>query len=336
MGFKLQVVMQLSMSLIDTLGCESPPMCLETFIERNDRNYCNTPNIQTQSYLSFLLSLPLYHPLLTSGSHHSAFCYFFRFYFSNIKKNFAATHRNVHARAFPFTLTPKSYSSISAPPIHCPHIAYREYKEALRQQRNQDTTAIYRPKEQQTPTDSTPSSTDSPTSFKSQTSTPSPTIFSSNQSSPTSPHPTQKSSLLDQKNRNGQSNGKLTKSSVTFANPENDNSANKAANKANKNDESAADGSVQTGLKKPVQKVTPSRNTNATYQSPTNWATNGNHKTVEITTTVTKEYNVYVKPSSPTKSVQASMGYNNVPSPTLVSSNGKGNGTTKVGPKQNR
>ncbi|XP_037052419.1 leucine-rich repeat and calponin homology domain-containing protein isoform X2 [Bradysia coprophila] len=210
----------------------------------------------------------------------------------------------------------------------------REYKEALRQQRNQDSTAIYRPKEQQTPTDSTPSSTDSPTSFKSQNSTPSPTIFSSNQSSPTSPHPTQKSSLLDQKNKNGQSNGKTIKSSVTFANPENDNLVNKTANKINKNDES--DGSAPTGLKKPVQKVTPSRNTNATYQSPTNWTINGNHKTVEITTTVTKEYNVYVKPSSPTKSVQATMSYNNVPTPTLVSSNGKANGTNKVGPKQNR
>ncbi|KAG4072416.1 hypothetical protein HA402_004348 [Bradysia odoriphaga] len=213
---------------------------------------------------------------------------------------------------------------------------YREYKEALRQQRNQDSTAIYRPKEQQTPTDSTPSSADSPTSFKSQNSTPSPTIFSSNQSSPTSPHPTQKSSLLDQKNKNGHTNGKSIKSSVTFANPENDNLVNKTANKTNKNDESATDGSVPTGLKKPVQKVTPSRNTNATYQSPTNWTINGNHKTVEITTTVTKEYNVYVKPSSPTKSVQATMSYNNVPAPTLVSSNGKGNGTNKVGPKQNR
>lgn len=216
------------------------------------------------------------------------------------------------------------------------YIIYREYKEALRQQRNQDSTAIYRPKEQQTPTDSTPSSTDSPTSFKSQTSTPSPTIFSSNQSSPTSPHPVQKSNLLDQKNKNGQTNGKSTRSSVTFANPENDNMANKAANKANRNDETATDASASTGLKKPVQKVTPSRNTNATYQSPTNWTTNGNHKAVEITTTVTKEYSVYVKPSSPTKSIPASMSYNNVPTPALVSSNGKGNGTNKVGPKQNR
>ncbi len=209
----------------------------------------------------------------------------------------------------------------------------REYKEALRQQRNQDSTAIYRPKEQQTPTDSTPSSTNSPTSFKSQTSTPSPTIFSSNQSSPTSPQQAQKAA--DQKNKNGQSNGKPNKSTVTFANQENDNLNNKASVISNKNDEPAADGVVPISLKKPVQKVTPSRNTNATYQSPTNWTINGNHKTVEITTTVTKEYNVYVKPSSPTKS--SSLSSNNAgQTPTLVSTNGKGNGTSKVGPKQNR
>lgn len=176
----------------------------------------------------------------------------------------------------------------------------REYKEALRQQRNQDSTAIYRPKEQQTPTDSTPSSTDSPTSFKSQNSTPSPTTFSSNQSSPMSPPPSttlQIANQLDQqKTKNGQTNGNG----------------------------------------KPVQKVTPSRNANATYQSPTNWTINGNHKTVEITTTVTKEYNVYVKPSSPTKSATPNLGYNNVPAPSLVNTNGKGNGTNKVGPKSNR
>lgn len=206
-------------------------------------------------------------------------------------------------------------------------IYFREYKEALRQQRNQDSTAIYRPKEQQTPTDSAPSSTDSPTSFKSQNSTPSPTTFSSNQSSPMSPQQAQKSIQSDQKNKNGQSNGKSVK--VTFANQENDSQNNKAT----KNDESAIDGLVQ---KKPVQKVTPSRNTNATYQSPTNWTINGNHKTVEITTTVTKEYNIYVKPSSPTKSATGSPGYNNVPAPSLISANSKGNGTNKVGPKQNR
>lgn len=215
-------------------------------------------------------------------------------------------------------------------------IYFREYKEALRQQRNQDSTSIYRPKEQQASSDSTPSSTDSPTSFKSQNSTPSPTILSSNQSSPMSPQQTQKSIQSDQKQKNSQTNGKSTKSTVTFANQENDNLNNKIATTPNKNDElSTTDGLVPASLKKPVQKVTPSRNTNATYQSPTNWTVNGNHKTVEITTTVTKEYNVYVKPSSPTKAT-ANIGYNNVPSPTLVNTNGKGGGTNKVGPKQNR
>lgn len=152
-----------------------------------------------------------------------------------------------------------------------------------------------------------------------------------------SPQQTQKSIQSDQKNRNGQSNGKSIKSTVTFANQENDSLNNKAAIISNnKNDESNADGLVPISLKKPVQKVTPSRNSNATYQSPTNWTINGNHQTVEITTTVTKEYNVYVKPSSPTKSATANLGYNNVPAPTLVSTNGKGNGTNKVGPKQIR
>lgn len=150
-----------------------------------------------------------------------------------------------------------------------------------------------------------------------------------------SPQQTQKSLQSDQKNKNGQSNGKSSKATVTFANQENDNLNNKSAIISNKNDESATDGLVPISLKKPVQKVTPSRNSNATYQSPTNWTINGNHKTVEITTTVTKEYNVYVKPSSPTKSSMANVGYHNT-SPTLVNANGKGNGTTKVGPKQNR
>ncbi|KAJ6649305.1 Leucine-rich repeat and calponin likey domain-containing protein, partial [Pseudolycoriella hygida] len=210
-----------------------------------------------------------------------------------------------------------------------------EYKEALRQQRNQDSTAIYRPKEQQTPPDGTPSSTDSPTSFKSQNSTPSPVIFSSNQSSPMSPQQIQKAIQSDQKNKNVQSNGRALKSTVTFANQENDSLNNKAAILSNKNDESATEGLVPISLKKPVQKVTPSRNTNATYQSPSNWTMNGNHKSVEITTTVTKEYSVYVKPNSPTKSATTNMGYNNVPSPTTVSTNGK-SGASKVGPKQNR
>lgn len=151
-----------------------------------------------------------------------------------------------------------------------------------------------------------------------------------------SPQQTQKSIQSDQKLKNGQTNGKSTKSTVTFANQENDNLNNKTATTPNQNDEiSATDGLVPVSLKKPVQKVTPSRNTNATYQSPTNWTVNGNHKTVEITTTVTKEYNVYVKPSSPTKAT-GNLSYNNVPSPTLVNTNGKSGGTNKVGPKQNR
>lgn len=275
----------------------------------------------------------------TSDLHVQIFFLFriLKFRFTILKKAEKCTLQSI------FSSTPKAFHYVSHK-IRFRHLldpskmlnltlTYREYKEALRQQRNQDSTAIYRPKEQQTPTDSTPSSTDSPTSFKSQNSTPSPTIFSSNQSSPSSPQQAQKPSLLDQKNKNGQTNGKLNKSTVTFANQENDNQNNRST--VNKNDESATDGMVPISLKKPVQKVTPSRNTtNATYQSPSNWTINGNHKTVEITTTVTKEYNVYVKPSSPTKSTQGNLSHSNVPAP--VSTNGKGNGTNKVGPKANR
>lgn len=185
----------------------------------------------------------------------------------------------------------------------------REYKEALRQQRNQDTSSIYRPKEQLTPPDGSHSNTESPTSLKSQSSTsPSPTIYSSsNQSSPMSPYPT----------KSNDQNGHSTE--------------------ARQPDDAST--TLNGNNKKPVQKVTPSR-----YQSPTqspkqyNNTINGNHlsKTVEITTTVTKEYNVYVKPSSPLKTTAAGLAYNSVPVTSPSGKIGVVGTTTKVAPKQNR
>lgn len=208
---------------------------------------------------------------------------------------------------------------------------YREYKEALRQQRNHDSSSIYRPKEQLTPPDGSPAALESPTAiaYKSQTSTPSPTNYANvpNQISHTqSPHHQfPKSSKVQSlpMHLNGHSPARLQ------------HSANGSADGASQNvhfDES--------GNKKPTQKVTPSRNSNATYQSPTHWTINGNHKSVEITTTVTKEYSVYVKPSSPTKmagnGVTGSvLSYNNVPaSPTGQNGNNtKVIGTTPKAPR---
>lgn len=182
---------------------------------------------------------------------------------------------------------------------------FREYKEALRQQRNQDSSSIYRPKDNS-------SSDDSPSSFKSPTpSTPSPTIYAT----------TTNQSPLHQK------------SSDSKTNPQNGHSPSKsptnngAPTTPNKN--GSQSDSPTLNNKKPIQKVTPSRtnNVNATYQNPTQWTINGNHKTVEITTTVTKEYNVYVKPTSPTKAGAGTLGYNNVPA--LANQNGNGTKASK-------
>ncbi|XP_065073907.1 leucine-rich repeat and calponin homology domain-containing protein isoform X2 [Ochlerotatus camptorhynchus] len=215
---------------------------------------------------------------------------------------------------------------------------YREYKEALRQQRNQ--IDIYRPKEQQqiqTP-DSGGSTGDSPLSNfspynKSQATTPSPSVYSSsNQSSPLSPHHSN-IHKLNQINANSNHN-----------NNNNNNNNNNGFNPAAPSSspllspnriivapfEESNSSTSSTPNKRPVQKVIPSRNITSTYQtsqSPTHL--NGNHTTAvsngkipipngtPVKTAVSNsscaEY-AYVKPNSPCKASSGILTHNNVPS----------------------
>ncbi|XP_055632823.1 leucine-rich repeat and calponin homology domain-containing protein isoform X2 [Toxorhynchites rutilus septentrionalis] len=218
---------------------------------------------------------------------------------------------------------------------------YREYKEALRQQRNQ--VDIYRPKEQQiqTPESSGSTSESSPLSNfspynKSQATTPSPSVYSnSSQSSPLSPHHCNVHKL-NQINANGAHatngfNQNVTSSPLLSPNrnivpPFVEDIANNSGNST-----------TSTPNKRPVQKVIPSRNI-STYQanqSPTHL--NGNHHLstsaasvggspmsngkipipngTPIKTAVSNctDY-AYVKPNSPCKASTGILTHNSVPS----------------------
>lgn len=157
---------------------------------------------------------------------------------------------------------------------------YKEYKEALRQQRNHESTSIYRPKDQNTPPDDSPSSNFSPSLKSQSSSTSSPVYSSSSQNSPQSP-------LHNYKFQNG--NGHLQDLNLKIYDESN----------------------VSTNGKRPVQKVIPSRNVvNGSLGSPT--ATNGNG-----TTNGKIEY-AYVKPSSPLKGGGPGiLAHNNVPTSGL-------------------
>lgn len=193
----------------------------------------------------------------------------------------------------------------------------REYKEALRQQRNQDSHAIYRPKEAKedtspNSTQSTPSPSNHSTTIKSITSTPTTTHIQNSSSSTNST-----SSPLSPRFAHN--------SSMKYVGP----SPQPNANGSNGSTESvSSNGATPITLKsplrsdKPIQKVTPSRNsTPIKYQQQVTSPTNGN---VSITTKPSSTYNAYIKPNNPAK-------------PTSISSNGspltnnipKSNGTPK-------
>lgn len=217
----------------------------------------------------------------------------------------------------------------------------REYKEALRQQRNQDSHAIYRPKDPNPSTgDTSPASTqDSPSSqvssFKSNTSTPSSTnaqsTTSSNTNSPLSPRASAyaQNSSMKYVSPTNQSTANTTISNGTTE------SVNSSINNSN--------GSVVANLKsplrneKPIQKVTPSRNsTPIKYHQQVTSPTNGNSvspiSSIKSNLSIAKDYNSYVKPSSPAK-------------PNTISANGsplstqtalKTNGSAKTAQKSPR
>ncbi|XP_062547620.1 leucine-rich repeat and calponin homology domain-containing protein isoform X2 [Armigeres subalbatus] len=226
---------------------------------------------------------------------------------------------------------------------------YREYKEALRQQRSQND--VYRPKEQQAQTpDSGGSAGDSPLSNfspynKSLATTPSPSVYSSsNQSSPLSPHHTN-IHKLNQINANSNHNNNNNNNGFNPAGPGSSPLLSPNRNMVAPFEESNSSTS-STPNKRPVQKVIPSRNITSTYQSsqsPTHL--NGNHagtvsngkipipngtpvKTALSNSSCT-EYS-YVKPNSPCKASSGILTHNNVPSsipkPTSTTTTVNGSG----------
>lgn len=196
--------------------------------------------------------------------------------------------------------------------------SFRAYKEALRQQRIQDSSAIYKPKDSNqstSPDASTPQSTNgSPTSQSSPSlqSTP-PNTLSSSQSSPVSPLHSVANAKLHSPALNG--NGAAHKNG----------DSTDAANNSIISNGSSLKSPVRT--EKPVQKVIPSRNSTPikTYQSAN--VTNGNQPSVGDAKA--KEYNGYVKPTSPTKAVTSANGSPAIGTP-------KATPTGKAGPKINR
>lgn len=195
---------------------------------------------------------------------------------------------------------------------------FREYKEALRQQRNQDSNAIYRPKDQSTPpSDGSPSILDSPTGTFTNTSKTnlSATISSNSLSSTHLSQTHYQTSSTSLTNGSGGGNGAVIGPII--------NDANTVSNKAYINSIDLNNGGITSPNKndKPVQKVIPSRNaTPVKYQmnaSPaTNWIANGNQTMGEVTAILTKDTtSTYIKPSSPlTAPNTGSLCYNNVPS----------------------
>lgn len=176
----------------------------------------------------------------------------------------------------------------------------REYKEALRQQRNQDSSSIYRPKEQITPPEcnSPASNPASPKIYAPHQKLSGTTTTIINQSLPHSPQ-----FILSNKFDNGSS------PIILSPNSENQNSSNNSSplislNRKNLNN--PFDENILNNSKKPIQKVTPtpSRNLNG------NITTNGK---------MSAEYDSYVKPNSPIKSCTLSTG--NISSGVLKNGN---------------
>ncbi|KAL1397496.1 hypothetical protein pipiens_000246, partial [Culex pipiens pipiens] len=183
---------------------------------------------------------------------------------------------------------------------------YREYKEALRQQRNQ--TDIYRPKEAlpQTPdsggsTAESPLSNFSPYSSKSAATTPSPSVFtSSNQSSPLSPHHANIAKLNQMNAANGNNGFNPPVNSSPLMSP-NRNVMFEDGTATTTSTSSAS----STPNKRPVQKVIPS---------------------------CSVDY-AYVKPNSPCKASSGILSHNSVPSsipkPTANGAHSPSNGNQK-------
>lgn len=205
----------------------------------------------------------------------------------------------------------------------------------MRQQRNQDSVAIYRPKEPAMKEETSPVSTqDTPlreiSSIKSNTSTPTSTHNQNSSSSTT----TTNSPLSPRFAHN---------SSVKYVGPSTTANGSTASNGSSESvNSNASNGTTPITIKsphrsdKPIQKVTPSRNsTPIKYHQQVTSPTNGNVSIAsKLNSTTTKEYNSYIKPNSPAKpntingsSVSPVINSNNTP---------KTNGSMKTGQKSPR
>uniref|UniRef100_A0A182NP00 Calponin-homology (CH) domain-containing protein n=1 Tax=Anopheles dirus TaxID=7168 RepID=A0A182NP00_9DIPT len=196
---------------------------------------------------------------------------------------------------------------------------YREYKEALRQQRNLDS--VYRCKDQPLTPDSAGSATDSPVSNVSpytKSISSSSVYSSSSQSSPVSPHHAIGVQKMNQINANP--NGAGGHSSPLL-------SPNRNGSQAL--EENTGGGTGGTPNKRPVQKVIPSRNISSSHhnQSPTHLNGNaagaangkiplangsGKGSLTSPNGAGSSEY-AYVKPNSPCKTASGILTHNNVP-----------------------
>uniref|UniRef100_A0A6E8W1B0 Calponin-homology (CH) domain-containing protein n=1 Tax=Anopheles coluzzii TaxID=1518534 RepID=A0A6E8W1B0_ANOCL len=227
---------------------------------------------------------------------------------------------------------------------------YREYKEALRQQRNLDS--VYRSKDHPLTPDSAGSATDSPVSNVSpytKSISSSSVYSSSSQSSPVSPHHTIGVQKMNQINANPNSSYHLSGATGTHSSPL------LSPNRNGSQGTTVDDSTGGTPNKRPVQKVIPSRNIGSLHhnQSPTHL--NGNHHASGAASTsvsngshgknalsngagkgslssangsVNNEY-AYVKPNSPCKSTSGVLAHNNIPpssipKPTAPNSGGLG------------
>uniref|UniRef100_A0A182W8P1 Calponin-homology (CH) domain-containing protein n=1 Tax=Anopheles minimus TaxID=112268 RepID=A0A182W8P1_9DIPT len=211
---------------------------------------------------------------------------------------------------------------------------YREYKEALRQQRNLDS--VYRSKDHPLTPDSAGSATESPVSNVSpytKSISSSSVYSSSSQSSPVSPHHTTGVQKMNQINANP--NGTHNTASATGFHSSPLLSPNRNGSQTCTMEDSAGG----TPNKRPVQKVIPSRNIGSSHhsQSPTHLngnlhasgtastsVSNGAHGKIPLANgagkgslaspngSVSTEY-AYVKPNSPCKSTSGALTHNNVP-----------------------
>ncbi|CAG5056491.1 unnamed protein product [Parnassius apollo] len=165
---------------------------------------------------------------------------------------------------------------------------YRQYKEALRQQRQQD---IYRPRtDQPSPElDSSPQSQNqSPVHFQRTSAPHSPVNGYSN----VSPSLYNRSVSSNSTTSNSSNTSQVPNSPLLHSTPrrfQNQNGNNEKQEEQNK---------------RPVQKVVPSRNVNKMYSS-----VNGN---VDYNGRVNGQMEAYIKPTSPTKSPTNTLGYNSI------------------------